>query len=178
MVKSLPKSPLFWTSKAYACFSSRLFSPASSFLPPKKYGFLPFTSVTVASLSSSPFNTTKPSGAINSKISVFAFNTPSLSPRFSKWHWPIFVITQTFGLAILLRRRISPKSLMPISTTATSCSFLILKMVRGSPTSLLKFPWVFNTLYFAPNVAAIISLVLVFPTLPVIPTTGMVSCSL
>ena len=52
------------------------------------------------------------------KISVFAFSTPSLSPRFSRWQVPILVITQVFGLAIFARRVISPKSLIPISRTA------------------------------------------------------------
>lgn len=31
----------------------------------------------------------------------FAFRTPSLSPRFSRWQVPIFVMTQVSGFAIL-----------------------------------------------------------------------------
>lgn len=52
------------------------------------------------------------------KISDFAFRMPSLDFRFSRWQRPIFVITQMSGLAIFARRCISPKSEIPISTTA------------------------------------------------------------
>jgi len=47
-----------------------------------------------------------------------------------------------------------------------------LKIVRGTPISLLKLPWFFSTLKPFDSTAATISLVLVFPTLPVIPTKG------
>ena len=144
---------------------------------PKNIGFMPFTSSTVTNLSSSPFKITCPVGFRKSKISVFAFKIPSLDFKNSKWHRPILVITQVSGFAIFAKRCISPKSLIPISSTAISCSCLSLKTVRGSPSSLLKFPWVFKVLYFRERTAAIISFVLVFPTLPVIPTTGMLSCS-
>ena len=49
--------------------------------------------------------------------------------------------------------------------------------VIGSPISLLKFFCVLHTLNFCDRTEAINSLVLVLPTLPVIPTTGMESCS-
>lgn len=51
-----------------------------------------------------------------------------------------------------------------------------LKIVSGSPISLLKFPSVLSTLYRCSKTEAIISLVLVFPTLPVIPTTLQDNC--
>ena len=38
---------------------------------------------------------------------------------------------------------------------------------------LLKLPSVFRTLYFTPSTAAIMSLAVVLPTLPVTPTKGM-----
>ena len=60
---------------------------------------------------------------------------------------------------------------MPISTTATWCSLRIRSSVRGTPISLLKFPSVFSTRYFSASTAAMNSLVLVLPTLPVMPTT-------
>ena len=44
-------------------------------------------------------------------------------------------------------------------------------LAEHNPISLLKLPAVFNTLYFCESTEAIISFVLVFPTLPVIPTT-------
>ena len=44
------------------------------------------------------------------------------------------------------------------------------EQVLGRPTSLLKFPWVFRVAYWDSSTQAIISLVVVFPTLPVMPT--------
>ena len=38
---------------------------------------------------------------------------------------------------------------------------------------MLKFPSVFSTWYFCPRTAATMSLVVVLPTLPVMPITGM-----
>ena len=137
---------------------------------------MPSCSFTVESLSSSPFSTICPSGLKNLKISVFAFSTPSLSPRFSRWQVPMFVITQVSGLAILASLVISPKSLIPISSTAISSSSRRRNTVSGRPSSLLKFPCVFKVRYFWLSTDAITSLVLVLPTLPVIPTTGISSC--
>ena len=140
---------------------------------PKNTGSIPFTLRTVISLSSFPFNIICPSGRKKSKISVLARRIPSLSFRNSRWHWPILVMTQVSGRAIFASRCISPKSLIPISRTAISSSSLRRNTVRGSPSSLLKFPSVFKVRYFWESTAAIISFVLVFPTLPVMPTTGI-----
>ena len=46
-----------------------------------------------------------------------AFKIPSLVSRFSRWHNPIFVITQISGYAISARRCISPNSEIPIWKT-------------------------------------------------------------
>ena len=46
-------------------------------------------------------------------------------------------------------------------------------MVRGRPIWLFWFPWVRMVLYPAEKANATISLVVVLPTLPVIPTTGI-----
>ena len=62
---------------------------------------------------------------------------------------------------------------MPISSTQISCSRVRRKRVRGRPSSLLKFPSVFSTRYFCPSTEATMSLVVVLPTLPVMPITGM-----
>ena len=62
---------------------------------------------------------------------------------------------------------------MPVSMTAASWPRSSRRRVRGTPMSLLKFSAVFNTRYFWARTAAIISLVVVFPTLPVICATGM-----
>ena len=43
----------------------------------------------------------------------------------------------------------------------------------GTPISLLKFPFVLSTLYSSERTAAIMSFVVVFPTLPVTAHTGM-----
>ena len=163
----IPFKPLLVISSAYTSLSASM---------PKNTGLIPSYSFTMQSLSSSPFNTIWPSFCRYLKISVFAFSTPSLSPRFSRWQVPILVITQVFGLAIFARRVISPKSLIPISRTAISSSSRRRKTVRGRPNSLLKFPCVFRVRYFSFSTEAITSFVLVFPTLPVIPTTGIWSC--
>ena len=67
----------------------------------------------------------------------------------------------------------SPKSLIPISRTAISSPSRRRKTVRGRPSSLLKLPCVFRVWYFWFRTDAITSFVLVLPTLPVIPTTGI-----
>ena len=89
------------------------------------------------------------------------------------WEIPILVITAQLGAAISARRLISPKSLIPISTTATSCSGSRRNIVSGNPTWLLWFPSVRITFFSAERASAIISFVVVFPTLPVTPTTGI-----
>ena len=106
---------------------------------------------------------------IPSKISSFAFNMFSLEPRFPICDVPMFVITAIVGFAIFVSLLISPKWFIPISITAASWSFK-LNIVNGSPISLLLFPCVFKVLYFCDITFATMSLVLVFPTLPVTPT--------
>ena len=85
---------------------------------------------------------------------------------------PILVITEIVGFAIFVKRLISLKWFIPISITAASWSFKF-NIVNGSPILLLLFPSVFKVLYFFESTLAITSLVLVFPTLPVTPTTGI-----
>ena len=110
------------------------------------------------------------------EIEVLAFKIPSRLPRFSMCARPMLVITQISGWLMDASSCISPKWSIPISRTATSCSSVRLKMVSGSPIPLLKFPSVLRTLYFRERTEAIVSLVLVLPTLPVMPTTLMSSC--
>ena len=66
---------------------------------------------------------------------------------------------------------------MPVSITAAWCSGSRPSRVRGVPMSLLKFSGVFSTRSFAPSTAASISLVVVFPTLPVTWMKGMANRS-
>ena len=81
--------------------------------------------------------------------------------------------TAILGFTIWVSLRISPKPLMPISTTDTWCPSSRRSSVHGTPSSLLKFfsvRWVLNRWL---STAEIISLVVVLPTLPVMPITGM-----
>ena len=77
------------------------------------------------------------------------------------------------GRTMAPRYSISPKWFMPVSITAASCSGARPSSVRGVPMSLLKFSGVLRTFSLAPSTAAIISLVVVLPTLPVICTKGI-----
>ena len=70
-------------------------------------------------------------------------------------------------------REISPKSDMPISSTAASVSSSMRNTVSGMPISLFRLPCVYIVRNFAFSTAAVISLVVVLPTEPVMPTTGM-----
>ena len=67
-------------------------------------------------------------------------------------------------------RSISPNILIPSSITPISSSFILL-IVTGTPSCELKLFGVLNTLR-SESASATISLVVVFPTLPVIPTSG------
>ncbi|CDA73452.1 unknown [Ruminococcus sp. CAG:579] len=87
--------------------------------------------------------------------------------------WPILVITATVGSQHIESREISPKCDIPISMTAACVSLLRLKSVSGRPISLLWLPSVFKVLYFLETTSAIISFVVVLPTLPVMPTSGI-----
>ena len=75
------------------------------------------------------------------------------------------------------RRCISPKWLMPSSMTAASVSGPMRKMVSGTPSSLLKFFSVRRVLNLRARTQATISLVVVLPELPVMPTTGTFTAS-
>ena len=86
---------------------------------------------------------------------------------------PMFVITAYCGRATAARRAISPKSLMPISTTAASCSGRRRNIVSGSPIWLFWLPSVFMVRKQEERARATISFVVVLPTLPVMPTTGI-----
>ena len=86
----------------------------------------------------------------------------------------MLVITAIVGFAISVNNSISLKWFIPISTTIAFSS-LSSSIVIGIPILLFILPLVFNVLYFEDNTDAIISLVLVFPTLPVTATTGILN---
>ena len=147
--------------------------PSSSEETPKKRRLRPFTSWTVRSLSSFPLSRICPFSLTWSKISVLARRTPSRFSRYSRWQVPMLVITAVSGRAIFASLCMSPKWEIPISRTAISSSSVSRKTVRGRPRSLLKFPSVLSVRSFRLRTEAIISFVLVLPTLPVTPVTGM-----
>ena len=126
-VHSLPHKPRLTTLVGCTAFFSS---------KPYVTGFLPFTSSMLARRSSSPHTTTLPSGFICSKISVFALSTPSSEPNVSRWHALILVMTQISGFAISDNLVISPNSLIPISSTATSLFSFMFNIERGRPMRL------------------------------------------
>ena len=67
-------------------------------------------------------------------------------------------------------RSISPNRLIPSSIIPISSSVILL-IVTGTPSCELKLFGVLNTLR-SESASAVISLVVVFPTLPVTPTSG------
>ena len=83
------------------------------------------------------------------------------------------VKTQMSGLTMSASLLISPKSDMPISMTAASCSSLSDRTVRGTPSSLLRFAGVFSVRNLRDSTLAVSSLAVVLPTLPTMPTTGI-----
>ena len=122
---------------------------------------------------SSPHSTAVPPGRSPSRISSFALQIPSREPRNSMCDTPMLVMTATSGCACTVMREISPKSDMPISSTAASVSSSMRNTVSGMPISLFRLPCVYIVRNFAFSTAAVISLVVVLPTEPVMPTTGM-----
>ena len=82
----------------------------------------------------------------------------------------MLVMTPMDGSAVRERRLISPKWDMPISMTAAVCCSSSCISVFGSPISLFRLPCVFSVQNWDSSTQAIISFVVVFPTLPVTPT--------
>ena len=80
--------------------------------------------------------------------------------------------TENLGV-VSSNRAISPGRLIPISKIASSVSGSNSNIIMATPIWLFQFPCVFTTRYFFSNTALIISLVVVFPTLPVTPITGI-----
>ena len=70
-----------------------------------------------------------------------------------------------------------PSGTRTYAVTETSYPSSIVKIVCGRPVWLLRLPTFLCTRYRVPSIAAIISLVVVFPTLPVSTITGIVNCS-
>ena len=82
----------------------------------------------------------------------------------------------TVGMAMALRRAISPGWFMPSSITAACCAASMRNSVSGTPISLFRLPRVArrpSSPWAAARIEAIISLTVVLPLLPVTPMTGM-----
>ena len=124
-----------------------------------------------ASRTSSPFTISGQFGFEPFSISSFAFRILSCEPSCSRWHIPIFVIIAMSGDAVFESLSISPKPDIPISITALSMLLSSLKSVFGRPISLLRFSSVFIVFPPADSARAVISFVVVLPTLPVMPMT-------
>ena len=83
------------------------------------------------------------------------------------------VTTARSGRATAAIFGISPGSLIPISKTAASAAKSASQMEIGTPNWPLLLPLVPVTFRPAESAAVTISLVVVFPTLPVMPITGI-----
>jgi hypothetical protein len=125
----------------------------------------------VATARSSALRIAVPPAGRASTNSPFARATPSSPPTRSVCAAATPVTTPMSGRATAQRRAISPSPRMPNSTTSTSVSSGAATIVTGSPCSLLKLRSLAATRRSAATAAATRSLVLVLPTLPVIPTT-------
>ena len=124
-----------------------------------------------SSTGSSPTTQRPPSVMLRNRSS-FSSNTPSKEPSLSRWLSPTVVTTAISGRAIAESVEISPGSFEPISTTITSTSVGIESSVSGTPMRLLRLSGVACTARVIPSAARVRSFVVVFPTDPVIATTG------
>ncbi|MEC9124273.1 MAG: hypothetical protein VX969_09020, partial [Verrucomicrobiota bacterium] len=106
-----------------------------------------------------------------SKSIAFSLATLSTLPNPSRWECPTSVTITKSGEIVLASMLISPTWFIPASTTAyLSLSLFILRIVNGTPRWLFKFPSV-HKVSSSPKIRAKVSLVDVFPQLPVTPTT-------
>ncbi len=121
---------------------------------------------------SSALSTATPVGGSASTSSPFAWATPSMPPSSAVWAAPTTVTTPTVGRATPHSRAICPRPRMPISSTMTSVSSGLSRMVTGRPCSLLKLRGLAAVRRVLPSAAASRSLVEVLPTDPVTPTTA------
>ena len=102
--------------------------------------------------------------------------TPSREPNPCRCAFPTLVMSPKLGHTSFTSVSISPGLLAPISITAARVSPLMRNRVRGTPIWLLRLPSVAITLYFFLRHAAISSLVVVLPFVPVRATTGILNC--
>ena len=108
-------------------------------------------------------------------ISALVAAIASIEPSSSMWTGPTLVITPTSGSAIAQSSAIWPGPRIPISSTSTSVPSGAARLARGRPISVLKFSGLATT---CPGRSARqMSLTVVLPVDPVIPTTRQPSSS-
>ena len=105
-----------------------------------------------------------------SNSSPFARATPSMLPNPSRCAGAHWVTTPTEGRTRVVSAAISPRWFAPSSTTAMRCAASRSHRVSGTPISLLRLPRVAETGPMVRKIAAIISLTVVLPLLPVTAT--------
>src|SRR5262245_12449909 len=128
-----------------------------------------------ATRASCPFRITKPSPGSARGSAPFSAATPSSEPSPSRCAGPTLVTTPTFGRAMPQSGAISPRPLVPISTTSAFVDASARRIVSGTPRSLLKERIDWTTGPSGSRTFAIISRVLLLPLLPVTAITGHVS---
>ncbi len=120
---------------------------------------------------SSALITAVPSGPSASNISPLPLATPSMPPNPSRCAWPALITRPTVGSAIAARCAISRRWFAPISMTAQRCAASSRHSVSGTPMWLLRLPCVTRHGPSSARIAPVISLTVVLPLLPVMPTT-------
>ena len=134
------------------------------------FAWIPRSFTMGANRSSSALITTVPLGFVAWNRAHFSCRMASLEPKNSIWLVPIFVMTAMSGCTMSHISGISPGWPVPISNTAAWKLLSSRHTVRGSPIVLLKFPMVFRVWYLREKTSNNISLVVVFPLLPVTAT--------
>ena len=124
-----------------------------------------------ATRGSSAFRTASPSAGSAAGSSAFALAIRSMLPARSRWVGCTASTTPTSGRAISASRAISPTVYMLISRTAASCVASSRSRVIGSPVSELRFPSFRSVASSRERTSAVISLAIVLPVEPVMPTT-------
>ena len=99
----------------------------------------------------------------------------SIEPMSSRCTGATSAITPTSGSAMAVSSAIWPGPRIPISSTSASVPAGASSTVSGSPISVLRFSRLATVRSRWASIAARMSLVDVFPTEPVIPTTGQPS---
>ncbi len=123
---------------------------------------------------SSALATRVPSARTPSNRAPFSRATSSMVPPTPRvWARPTLTTTPTSGDAIDARAAISPRRLIPISSTAYLCAGSSWSTTAGKPMRLFKLPAVAWHAATEPRSAAQISFVVVLPALPVMPTTRL-----